>query len=115
MSFIPNILFAIILILGIGYFSRNVKKLRRNINLGQDVDVSDNRSQRWKNMTMIALGQSKMNRRPVAGIMHLIVYIGFIIINIEVLEIIIDGLLGTRSPDPGCGFRGRSCPPFAGR
>lgn len=95
MSFIPNILFAIILILGIGYFYRNVKKLRRNINLGQDVDVSDNRSQRWKNMAMIALGQSKMNRRPVAGIMHLIVYIGFIIINIEVLEIIIDGLLGT--------------------
>ena len=95
MSFIPNILFAIILILGIGYFSRNVKKLRRNINLGQDVDVSDNRSQRLKNMTMIALGQSKMNRRPVAGIMHLIVYVGFVVINIEVLEIIIDGLLGT--------------------
>ena len=95
MSFIPNILFAIILFLGIGYFVRNVKKLRRNINLGQEIDVSDNRSQRWKNMTRIALGQSKMNRRPVAGIMHLIVYVGFIIINIEVLEIIIDGLLGT--------------------
>ncbi len=95
MSFIPNILFAIILILGIGFFSRNIKKLRRNIKLGQDVDVSDNRSQRWKNMTMIALGQSKMNRRQIAGIMHLIVYVGFIIINIEVLEIIIDGLFGT--------------------
>lgn len=74
---------------------RNVKKLRRNINLGQEADVSDNKPQRWKNMTRIALGQSKMNRRPVAGIMHLIVYVGFIIINIEVLEIIIDGLLGT--------------------
>jgi len=95
MSFIPNILFAIILFLGIGYFTRNIKKLRRNIKLGHDVDVSDNRSQRWKNMTMIALGQSKMINRPVAGIMHVIVYVGFIIINIEVLEIIIDGLLGT--------------------
>lgn len=95
MSFIPNILFAIILFFGIGYFVRNVKKLRRNINLGQEADVSDNKPQRWKNMTRIALGQSKMNRRPVAGIMHLIVYVGFIIINIEVLEIIIDGLLGT--------------------
>lgn len=94
-SFIPNILFAIILILGIGYFAKNVKKLRRNIKLGHDVDVSDNPSQRWKNMAMIALGQSKMVRRPVAGIMHIIVYVGFIIINIEVLEIIIDGLLGT--------------------
>ncbi len=95
MNFIPNILFAIVLFVGVGYFVRNVKKLRRNIKLGHDIDVSDNKSQRWKNMAMIAMGQSKMVRRPVAGIMHLIVYVGFIIINIEVLEIIIDGLLGT--------------------
>ena len=95
MSFIPNILFALVLLAGIGYFARNIKKLRRNIKLGQDIDVSDNKSQRWKNMAMIAMGQSKMVRRPVAGIMHFIVYVGFIIINIEVLEIIIDGLLGT--------------------
>ncbi len=95
MNFIPNILFAIILFVGIGYFVRNVKKLRRNIKLGHDIDVSDNKSQRWKNMAMIAMGQSKMVHRPVAGILHLIVYVGFIIINIEVLEIIIDGLLGT--------------------
>ncbi len=94
-SFIPNILFAIVLFLGVGYFVRNVIKLRRNIKLGRDIDVSDNKSQRWKNMSMIALGQSKMVRRPVAGILHIIVYVGFIIINIEVLEIIIDGLFGT--------------------
>ena len=92
MNYIPNILFALVLIIGIGYFAKNVKKLIRNINLGQDVDVSDNRSQRWKNMAMIALGQSKMVRRPVAGFLHVIVYLGFIIINIEVLEIILDGL-----------------------
>ncbi len=95
MEYLPNIIFAIILIIGIGYFAKNVKKLIRNIKLGQDVDVSDNKSQRWRNMAMIALGQSKMVRRPIAGFLHVVVYVGFIIINIEVLEIIIDGLFGT--------------------
>ena len=95
MNYIPNILFAIVLIIGLGYFVKNIKKLIRNIRLGQDIDVSDNKSQRWKNMTMIALGQSKMVRRPIAGFLHIVVYVGFIVINIEVLEIIIDGLLGT--------------------
>lgn len=95
MTYLPNILFAITLIIGIGYFTKNVKKLVRNIKLGLDVDVSDNKPQRWQNMLMIAFGQSKMVKRPVAGILHLVVYLGFIIINIEVLEIIIDGLLGT--------------------
>ncbi|WP_375324209.1 4Fe-4S dicluster domain-containing protein [Flagellimonas sp. GZD32] len=95
MEFIPNIIFAIALVLGIGFFTRNVKKLSRNIKLGKDVDVSDNKSQRWKNMAKIALGQTKMVVRPVAGIMHILVYVGFVIINLEVLEIILDGLLGT--------------------
>lgn len=95
MMYLPNILFAIALIVGIGYFAKNVKKILRNIKLGHDVNVKDNTSQRWKNMAMIALGQSKMVRRPISGFLHLIVYIGFVIINIEVLEIIIDGLFGT--------------------
>ncbi|WP_405292747.1 4Fe-4S dicluster domain-containing protein [Algibacter sp. Ld11] len=95
MTYLPNIVFAIILFFGIGYFAKNVKKLFRNINLGQDVDVSDNKPERWKNMARIALGQSKMVRRPVSGFLHVIVYVGFVIINIEVLEIIIDGLFGT--------------------
>jgi len=95
MEYLPNILFAIVLIIGIGFFSKNVKKLSRNIKLGKDVDVSDNKSQRWKNMARIALGQTKMVVRPIAGLMHIIVYVGFVIINIEVLEIIIDGVLGT--------------------
>ncbi|HMB63180.1 MAG TPA: (Fe-S)-binding protein [Eudoraea sp.] len=95
MDYLPNILFAIILISGIGYFVRNVKRLLRNIKLGRDVDVSDDPSQRWRNMARVALGQSKMVVRPIAGILHIIVYLGFIIINIEVLEIIIDGLFGT--------------------
>lgn len=92
MNYLSNILFAIVLIIGIGYFVKNIKKLIRNIKLGQDIDRSDNTSQRLKNMVMIALGQSKMVRRPIAGILHIIVYVGFIVINIEVLEIIIDGL-----------------------
>ncbi len=95
MEYLPNILFATALFLGIGFFTRNVRKLSRNIKLGRDVDVTDNKSQRWKNMARIALGQSKMVVRPIAGLMHIIVYVGFVIINIEVLEIIIDGLLGT--------------------
>ena len=95
MQFLDNIFFALLLAIGIGYFAINVKKLIRNIKLGQDVDRSDNASERWKNMTMVALGQSKMVKRPVAGFLHIIVYVGFVIINIEVIEIIIDGLFGT--------------------
>jgi heterodisulfide reductase subunit C len=95
MMFLPNIIFAIILFLGIGFFARNISKLKRNIYLGKDVDVSGDSKIRWKNMARIALGQSKMVRRPIAGILHIIVYVGFVIINIEVLEIIIDGLFGT--------------------
>jgi heterodisulfide reductase subunit C len=95
MSFLDNILFALILAIGVGYFTMNVKKLIRNINLGRDINRKDNSSKRWKNMTMVALGQSKMVKRPIAGILHIIVYAGFVIINIEVIEIIIDGLFGT--------------------
>ncbi len=95
MEYLPNILFAIILVTGIGYFANNIKKLIRNIKLGQAVDASDNKAQRWSNMARIALGQSKMVKRPIAGLLHIIVYVGFIVINIEVLVIIIDGLFGT--------------------
>ena len=95
MNYLDNILFIIILGIGIGYFSINVKKIIRNIKLGQNVNRFDNKSERWKNMAMIALGQSKMVKRPVAGLLHIIVYAGFIIINLEVLEIIIDGVFGT--------------------
>ncbi|MED5354988.1 MAG: (Fe-S)-binding protein [Bacteroidota bacterium] len=97
MSFLPNIIFFIVLTTSIGYFISNVIKLRRNINLGidLDIDVSKDSKKRWANMAKIALGQSKMVRRPVSGALHVIVYIGFVIINIELLEIIIDGLFGT--------------------
>ena len=95
MQYIPQIIFTLILIAGVGYFSSNVKKLFRNIKLGKAIDVSDNKPQRWTNMAKIALGQTKMVVRPIAGFLHIIVYVGFIIINIEVLEIVIDGIFGT--------------------
>ena len=95
MTFLPNIIFGLILVAGIGFFVRNIQRLRRNIKLGVDIPIEGPIKQRWANMARIALGQSKMVRRPISGLLHIIVYLGFIIINIEVLEIVIDGLFGT--------------------
>ncbi|MDP3313983.1 (Fe-S)-binding protein [Lutibacter sp.] len=95
MNYIDNVIFIFVLIVGIGFFVFNIKKIIRNIKLGTAIDRSNNASERWRNMAMVALGQSKMVKKPVAGILHIIVYAGFIIINIEVLEIIIDGVFGT--------------------
>ena len=95
MDYLPNILFAVALIVGVGFFISNIRKIIRNIKLGKDVNRFDRKPERWKNMAKIALGQSKMVTRPFSGFLHVIVYVGFVIINIEVLEIIIDGLFGT--------------------
>ena len=95
MQYLPNLFFALALIAGIGFFVMNIRKLSRNIKLGKDVNRTDKKPERLKNMLMIALGQSKMVKRPLSGFLHIVVYVGFIIINIEVLEIIIDGLFGT--------------------
>jgi heterodisulfide reductase subunit C len=103
MQYLSNIIFLIALAIGIGFFVKNCKKILRNIKLGYSIDHSDNNSTRWKNVIRIALGQSKMVVRPVAGLMHIFVYVGFIVINIEVLEIIIDGLLGTHRIFSGMG------------
>ena len=105
MSYLPNIAFLLILSLSLGYFISNIIKLKRNINLGVDLDIdlSVNRKKRWANMAKIALGQSKMVRRPIVGALHAIVYVGFIIINIELLEIVIDGLIGTHRIFSGMG------------
>ncbi|MEI6865940.1 (Fe-S)-binding protein [Flavicella sp.] len=95
MEYLPNLIFALLAIISIGFFIRNVKKIKRNIFLGKEIDRSGNSKERWGNMMRIALGQSKIVKRPVSGFLHVIVYLGFIIINIEVLEIILDGILGT--------------------
>ena len=94
-SYIDNILFVTALILSILLFSNNFKKIFNNIRLGRAENRSDKPILRLKNMFRVAFGQGKMIRRPIAGILHLIVYIGFIIINIELLEIIVDGIFGT--------------------
>jgi len=105
LQYIPNIIFSVLLISSLGVFIRNLKRLRRNINLGKGrTDPITNKPQRWKNMVRIALGQSKMVSRPIAGLLHIIVYVGFIIINIELIEIIIDGVFGTHRIFSSLGF-----------
>jgi heterodisulfide reductase subunit C len=92
---ISSIVFIVLLGAASALFARNIMRVRRNILLGRDVTINDRRPERWAVMTRVALGQSKMVVRPVAGILHIIVYAGFVIINIEVLEILIDGIFGT--------------------
>src|ERR1700744_1001476 len=92
---IGQVIFIIILLAAIYLFSRNVAKVRRNILLGRDVDRYDQPAKRWKIMAKVALGQSKMVKRPVAAVMHLFIYVGFVIINLEVMEIMIDGIFGS--------------------
>ena len=105
MQYIPNIIFSALLISSLFVFIRNLKRLRRNINLGKGkIELITNKSQRWKNMARIALGQSKMVSRPIAGLLHIIVYLGFIIINIELIEIVIDGVFGTHRIFSSIGF-----------
>lgn len=95
MQWISQILFALCLGIAIWFFAGRVRFIRRNILLGRDIDLSDNPAARWKQMFLVALGQSKMVVRPVAGFFHILIYAGFVLINIEVLEILIDGLFGT--------------------
>src|SRR5687768_17602144 len=92
------ILFCILLAAAIGFFTYNVRKIRRNIFIGRDFPITDNKAERLKTMFKVALGQSKMVRKPVSGIMHILVYVGFVLINIEVLEMLVDGAInGHRS------------------
>ena len=92
---ISSILFSLILIFSILLFIRNCRKLYRNINLGKDINRFDNSNFRFKKMLRLAFGQSKMFDKPLVGILHFIVYVAFVLINIELLEIVMDGVLGT--------------------
>ncbi len=95
MTLFPNLIFLCLLLFGVGFFIRNISRLRRNILIGKEMCRSDNKSQRRVHMTRVALGQSKMGTKPIAAFLHLIVYVGFVLINIELLEIVLDGLLGS--------------------
>lgn len=92
---IQQILFILLSASAVWLFAKNVKNIRRNILLGRDVDLSDNKPERWKRVFLLALGQKKMFKYPLVASLHFILYAGFIIINIEILEIILDGILGT--------------------
>jgi heterodisulfide reductase subunit C len=95
MQILPQILFLLVLAVSIWVFTKKAKEIRRNILLGVDEDLNDRPAERWKNLLLLALGQKKMFRYPVVAFMHFIIYAGFIIINIEVLEIVLDGIFGT--------------------
>lgn len=95
MKYLDNILFIILLAAGFGLFFRSLREIYRNIKLGKEVCRNDRKDERWAMMTKVALGQSKMGARPVAGFLHLLVYVGFLIVNLELIEIVVDGIFGT--------------------
>ena len=105
MHLIQQLLFILIAGVAIFFFACNVARIRRNILLGRSTaedDRKDRPAERWKNVLLLAFGQKKMFKRPLPAILHFFVYAGFVLINIEVLEILIDGVFGTerifRSP-----------------
>ncbi|MGD2005184.1 MAG: Fe-S oxidoreductase, partial [Flavobacteriaceae bacterium] len=95
MVMLPQVLFLLALLTGLGFFVRNMKQLQKSIKSGRPLKRNDQPKKRWKMVFRLALGQSKMVTKPVAGILHIVIYLGFILINVELLEIILDGLLGT--------------------
>jgi heterodisulfide reductase subunit C len=95
MQLIQQILFIVLVAFAVILFALKIKEIKADINLGQDEDLSDHKGERWKNMLLLALGQKKMFRYPLVAVMHFVIYAGFIIINIEIVEIILDGLFGT--------------------
>jgi hypothetical protein len=95
MQLVQQITFVLLSVAAIGLFSRNALRIRRNILLGKDEDFSDHPATRWKNLLLLAFGQKKMFRNPLVAVLHFFIYAGFIIINLEVLEIFLDGLFGT--------------------
>lgn len=95
MHLLQQIIFILVVGIASYLFGKKVMEIRRNILLGKDQDLTNNSAERWKNMILLALGQQKMFKRPIPAILHLFVYAGFVIINIEVLEIILDGIFGT--------------------
>ncbi len=92
---IENLIFSLLLILAVLLFTKNVRRISQDILMGKKAQINDRKPQRWKTMARVAIGQSKMGSRPVSAILHIFVYVGFIVINIEMLEILIDGVFGT--------------------
>jgi heterodisulfide reductase subunit C len=92
---ISHVVFGLLLVLAVALFVRSIRYIVRNIRMGKPLSRNDNKAERWKLMGRVAIGQSKMTSRPLSTVLHFFVYVGFIVINIEMLEILIDGLFGT--------------------
>src|SRR4029079_17038032 len=92
---VQQIAFILLSAVAIWLFSRNALRIRKNILLGKDEDYSDQPGKRWKNLLLLAFGQKKMFRNPLVAVLHFFIYAGFIIINLEVLEIFLDGGFGS--------------------
>src|SRR5579872_5492468 len=103
MYLFQQLVFILVLIAAIALFTRNSGRVRRNILLGKDEDFSGNKGRRWKNVLLLAFGQKKMFRNPLVAVLHFLIYAGFIIINVEVLEIMLDGIFGTHRIFSGIG------------
>ena len=91
---ITSIVFSVFFLAGFGFFAWNLMKIRSNILLGREIDRSDNKAERWKTMFLVAFGQQKMFRKPIPALLHLAIYTAFVITQIELLEIIADGVSG---------------------
>ncbi|GAB3415971.1 4Fe-4S dicluster domain-containing protein [Niabella aquatica] len=95
MQILQQILFLLLIASTLFIFYKKITIVKRNINLGRNESITDHKRQRWKHVLLLAFGQKKMFRKPLAGVLHCLVYAGFIIINIEILEIALDGIFGT--------------------
>src|SRR5687767_4807259 len=92
---VSNIIFLLVVVASIGLFVWQVRKIRKNMNLGRAKNIAGNASERLNKLLLVAFGQQKMFKRPWPALLHAVVYVGFLVINIEVLEILIDGIFGT--------------------
>jgi heterodisulfide reductase subunit C len=92
---ISSIIFVLISVIAIVLFSKNAFKIKRNILIGKDIDRTDNVSERWKTMILVAFGQKKMFARPIPAVLHLFLYVAFVITQVELIEIFVDGVANT--------------------
>jgi ferredoxin len=88
-------IFGLISFLAISYAWRNFMRVKRNIFLGRDEEIGGNTGQRWKNMFLVAFGQQKMFKNWIPAVLHLVIYVSFVITQIELIEIMVDGIFGT--------------------
>jgi heterodisulfide reductase subunit C len=95
MHYLQQILFVITLGMASYFIRKRILRIKSNIKLGKESEIKDRTSERMNNMLLVAFGQKKMFKRIIPAVLHLFIYVGFLVINLEVLEFVIDGLLGT--------------------